>query len=233
MRLVTWNLGHRLDGGHNADDVVTALAALEPDIVILTGRLPGPARRPFLESLAGLGLKHQLAPEPGRHDSHALVASRIELVPGSLEPGATGDPLPPNMLHAYAPTGVLDVLGMTRPMSGRRPARRRGGWERVLRAATSLKHRRAILIGDFADDDRANGNDHLRQLIDAGWKHAVPAEGASYRMPSKEAVQLDHAFLSPSIQNIETRYALTVAGFRLTGTKDSLSTQPVLVVDVK
>jgi len=233
MRLVTWNLGHRLDGGHNADDVVTALAALEPDIVILTGSLPGPARRSFLESLAGLGLKHQLAPEPGQHGSHALVASRVELVPGLLKSGATGDPLPPNMLHAYAPIGVLDVLGITSPMSGSRPARRRAGWEWVLRAASTLKHRRAILIGDFEVDDRADGSDHLRQLIDAGWKHAVPAAGASYSTASSEAVRLDHAFLSPSIQNIDTRYALTVAGFRLTGTRDSLSNQPVLVVDVK
>src|SRR5512147_453201 len=125
MRLVTWNLGHRLDGGHAPDDVVTALAALEPDIVILTGRLSGPARRSFLESLAGLGLKQQLAPETEPHGSHALIASRIELVPGLLESGATRDPLPPNMLHAYAPAGVLDVLGMTSPNNGSRPARRR------------------------------------------------------------------------------------------------------------
>ena len=200
MRLVTWNLGHRLDGGHTPDDVVTALAALEPDIAILTGSLPGPARRSFLESLAGLGLKHQLAPEPGQPGSDALVASRVELVPGLLESRTTRDPLPPNLLHAYAPTGVLDVLGMTRPMSGVPSARRRSGWESVLRAAATLKHRRAILIGDFAVDERADRNDHLRQLIDAGWKHAVPAEGASYRTGSSATVALDHAFLSPSIQ---------------------------------
>jgi hypothetical protein len=96
-----------------------------------------------------------------------------------------------------------------------------------------MKHRRAILIGDFVADDPADGNDHLRQLIDAGWQHAVPAAGAHYRTAGSETVRLDHAFLSPSIQNIDTRYALTVAGFRLTGTKDSLSAQPVLVVDVK
>ena len=43
MRQVTWNLGQRLNGGHAPDDVITALAALEPDIVILTEHLPGPA----------------------------------------------------------------------------------------------------------------------------------------------------------------------------------------------
>jgi hypothetical protein len=233
MRLVTWNLGHRLNGGHAPDNVITALAALEPDIVILTERLPGPARRSFLGSLAGLGLKHHLAPMPGQHSSHVLVASRFELVPGLLKADATHDQLPPNMLHAYTPTGVLDVMGMTSPDSGSLPARRRARWERLVSAATTLKHRRAVLIGDFDFGERADCNDHLRQLIDAGWKHAVPADGASYRMASDDAGRLDHAFLSPSVQRIDTRYALTAAGFRISGTKDSLSCQPVLVVDLK
>ena len=233
MRLVTWNLGHRLNGGHAPDNVITALAALEPDIVILTERLPGPARRSFLGSLAGLGLKHQLATKPGLHSSHVLVVSRLELVPGSLKAGATHDHLPPNMLHAYAPTGALDVLGMTGHDPGSQPASRRAGWAWLVSAATTLKHRRAVLIGDFDADERADGIVHLRQLIDAGWKHAVPADGASYRTASSDAGRLDHAFLSPSMQKIDARYALTAAGFRLSGTKDSLSIQPVLVVDLK
>ena len=107
MRLVTWNLGLRLNGGHAPDDVFTALAALEPDIIILTEHLSGPARKSFLASLADLGLTHQLAAAPVQHGSHVLIASRLELEPGQLKNGATRDQPPPNMLHAYAPSGVL------------------------------------------------------------------------------------------------------------------------------
>jgi hypothetical protein len=236
MRLVTWNLGHRLDGGHAPDDAITALAALEPDIVILTEHLPGPARRSFLASLAGVGLTHQLSPTPAQHGGHALIASRLELVPGSLQARASRDRLPPDVLHAYAPTGILDVLGMRRPEPGSPPARRHAGWQWLLRAAHALRHRRAILVGDFdvgADGDRVDGVDHLRHLTDAGWRHAVPAEGAAYPATSGDAGRLDHAFLSPSVQQVDARYALAAAGLRLTGSKESLAVQPVLVVDLQ
>jgi hypothetical protein len=236
MRLVTWNLDHRLDGGHVPVNVITALTALEPDVVILTERLPDPARRSFLAALAGIGLTHRLAPTPGTHRSHVLIVSRLKLVPGLLEVDTDRDPTPPDMLHAYAPTGVLDVLRMRNANSRSRPNVRRAYWDWLVRAAQTLKHRRAILIGDFdvdADDERAGGMDLLRHLTDTGWQHAVPADGACYRMANGDAGRLDHAFLSPSIRKIDARYALAAAGFRLAGTKESLSDQPVLVVDLQ
>jgi hypothetical protein len=236
MRLVTWNLGQRLNGGHAPDDVITALATLEPDIVILTERLPGPARKSFLASLAGLGLRHQLAPTPVRRGDHVLIASRLELVPGSLRADAACDDLPSNMLHAYAPTGVLDVVGLRSAGPGSQPAMRRARWESLFRTARTLRHRRAILIGDFdvdANDAEADGVDHLRQLTDAGWRHAVPTGGSGYPTSRADEGKLDHAFLSPSMQQIDARYTLAAAGFRLTGTDKSLSAQPVLVVDLQ
>jgi hypothetical protein len=236
MRLVTWNLGQRPNGGHAPDDVITALATLEPDIVILTERLPGPARRSFLASLAGLGLTHQLAPTPVQRGDHVLIASRLDLVPGSMRAHTACDDLPSNMLHAYAPTGALDVVGLRSADPGSRPATRRARWESLFRAARTLRHRRAILIGDFdvdAGDAQADGIDHLRQLTDAGWRHAVPTGGSGYPTARADEGKLDHAFLSPSMQQIDARYTLAVAGFRLTGTKESLSAQPVLVVDLQ
>jgi hypothetical protein len=236
MRLVTWNLGQRLNGGHAADDAITALATLEPDIVILSERLPHPDRRSFLSSLAGLGLTHQLAPTRVPHGGHVIIASRLELVPGLLEASETGDRAPSNMLHAYTPSGVLDVLGLRSPDAASRPITRRACREWLARAAAALKHRRAILIGDFAlqaDDERTDGVDHLRHLTDAGWKHAVPSEGGGYPTANGAAGRLDHAFLSPSVQQIDARYALAAAGFRLAGTKQSPSDQPVLIVDLQ
>jgi hypothetical protein len=236
MRLLTWNLGHQLNGRRAPDDVIPALAALEPDIVILTERLPAQARESFLASLAGLGLKHQLAPAAARNGDHVLIASRLKLVPGLLKARKTRDQAPQNMLHAYAPDGVLDVLGLRGPDPGSPPTTRRACWEWLISAASALKNRRAILIGDFdvaGDGGRSGGIDHLTQLIDAGWRRAVPTEGAGYPASNGAAGGLDHAFLSPSIQQINARYALAAAGFRLAGTKESPSAQPVLVVDLQ
>jgi hypothetical protein len=235
MRLLTWNLGHRLNGGHAPDEVITALATLEPDILILTGRVAEPARKSLLASISGLGLTHQLVPASTSHGDHVLVASRLELLPGLLGEPEIGDDLPRNMLHAYAPSGVLDVLSLGSPDPGDRPTARRACWQWLFRAAATLKHRRAVLIGDFdveANGEPADGIDHLRQLIDAGWKHAAPSEGAAYTTANGGG-RLDHAFLSPSVQQIDARYALAAAGFRLSGAKGSPSAQPVLVVDLQ
>lgn len=236
MRLVTWNLGHRQSGGHAPNDVITALAALEPDIVLLTECLPGPARTAFLASLASLGLTHQLAPTAAQHGGQVRIASRLELVPGRLKPRASRAQPPPHVLHAYAPSGVLDVLGLRRPESSSAQTTRRACWAWLARAAATLKQRRAILIGNFdvdSNDERADGADHLRQLTNAGWKHAVPTDGAGYPTASGDAARLDHAFLSPSVQQVNARYAIAAAGVRLTGTTDSPSPQPVLVVDLQ
>jgi hypothetical protein len=74
---------------------------------------------------------------------------------------------------------------------------------------------------------------HLQRLTNDGWRHAVPADGAAYWTTGGQATRLDHAFLSPSIQPIDVRYALEAAGLRLAGTRDSLSEQPALVVDLQ
>lgn len=234
MRLVTWNIDH-LDADHSPDRIVAALSALEPDIAILTGLVPGPARDALLPALASVGLAYRLAPDPGRRNGHALAASRLELLPGSLGDAANRERTPANVMHAFAPTGLLDVLEISVPDRASRPAGLRKCWDWLLQAATTLKHRRAVLVGTFGPD-AANDDailDPMRRLADEGWHHAMPALGAVHSGAARETAWLDHAFLSPSLQRIDARYALEAAGLRLAGTKDSPSERPALVVDLQ
>lgn len=236
MRLVTWNLGHRPNGTHRTDRLVTALAALAPDIAILVDPTPGADRGPLLAALAGIGLGHQLATQPGPHDGRILLASRLDMVLGSLDADAEGHAVPSSVLHAYAPTGTLDVLGLRIRGCGRRHASRAACWNWLQHAASTLKRRRAILVGDFENDaahDAPGTKQHLRHFMDEGWQHAVPAERGAYARADGDSLHLDHAFLSPSVQRIDARYALEAAGLRLAGSKDSLSERPALVVDVQ
>jgi hypothetical protein len=237
MRLVTWNLGHPLDGCHAIDAVMMALSALEPDVAILTAHLAGPAHPSFLLSLAGVGLTHQLPATKGQRGHHVVIASRLELRAGSLGADLRDDrSRPPNALHAYAPAGLLDGLGVRSPAAGGRAVRRRGDWPWLVRAATAMKDRRAVLIGDFdavAGGERADAAAPLRHFSAEGWTHAVPADGASYHAASGQPSRLDHAYLSPSLNKIDARYAVAAAGFRLSGSRDALSDQPALVVDLQ
>lgn len=236
MRLVTWKIGHRSNGHDSPDGVVEALSALEPDMVVLAESLPAPARRDLLTALAAIGLEHQFAPQAEQQQRPMLIASRMELVRGDLEDGTNGCRRPPNVLHAYAPGGGLDVLGLRIPEPGTSASTRHDSWEWLLHAAAALKHRRAVLVGDFELDlshDHAATQHQLRRFTSDGWQRAVQADGADYRTSGDEAVRLDHAFLSPSVQRIDARYALAAAGFRLAGSKDSIARQPALVVDLQ
>ncbi len=236
MRLVTWKPGPGLEGGSVSDNVITALKDLEADVVILTQHLTADARRSLLASLADIGLMHQLAPTPRRNGGDVLIASRLKLEPGRREASAIGDHPPVNMLHAYAPSGLLDVLGLEASGSRSRPEARRAGWEWLMRAAGSLKDRRAVLIGSFdvdVHDEQTGDIDHLRYLIGSGWKHAVPASGASYPILNGDPGTHDEAFLSPSLQKINSRYVLPEADCRGGGTKAQQSRQPALVVDLQ
>jgi hypothetical protein len=236
MRLVTWKLGHRPDKTDSPDGVIEALIALEPDMVVLAERLPLTARRKIHAALAAVGLKHQLAPPSGPHQRQMLVACRFELIPGELKDGTNGCRRPPSVMHAYAPSSGLDVLGLRIPDCGTSPSTRHESWEWLLHAAAALKHRHAVLVGDFevaAGHDHAATQHQLRRFMGDGWQRAVQAEVADYRKTGKEAVRLDHAFLSPSIQRIDARYALAAGEIRLAGSRNSLSNQPALVIDLQ
>jgi hypothetical protein len=236
MRLVTWKLGHHLDGHDSPDGVIEALTALEPDIAILAERLPRASRQKLLGALATIGLEHQLAPTAGQHEHRMLIASRMELVPGMLDNGTNGFRRPPGVLHAYAPKGGLDVLGLRMSDSGTRASNRQDSWQWLLHAAVALKHRRAVILGDFELDvrhDHAAAQQQLRPFLGEGWQRAVQADGSDYCTSGDSALRLDHAFLSPSIQRIDARYALAAGGIRLAGSKDAVSAQPALVIDLQ
>lgn len=236
MRLVTWKLGHHLDGHDSPERVIEALTALEPDIAILAERLPRAVRQKLLTALAAIGLQHQLAPSAGQHEHRMLIASRMELVPGMLDVDMNGSRRPPGVLHAYVPGGGLDVLGLRMSDSGTRASNRQDSWQWLLHAAAVLKHRRAVILGDFELDvhhDHATAQQQLRPFLGEGWQRAVQADGSDYCTTGDSALRLDHAFLSPSMQRIDARYALAAGGIRLAGSKDAISAQPALVIDLQ
>lgn len=235
MRLVTWNLGHRRNGNRRPDRFVAALGALEPDIAVLVDRTPGDASSELLAALADIGLKHQLRGEPDTRGAQVLLCSRLEMVPGSLDTGSAGV-MPADALHAYSPTGLLDVVSLPRCRHDSQPATHATCWNWLLEATATLKQRRSIVFGDLQDDptDTDAGSSHpVRHFIRQGWQHAMPTEGASYSTTGGRALVVDHAFLSPSLQRIDAHYAMGAAGFRLAGSKDSLSDRPALVVDLQ
>lgn len=235
MRLVTWSLGHRRNGDHCPDGMVAALTELDPDIAIVTDHARRAARTPLLAALARAGLRHCLATAPGPHRGSMLLASRRELEPGTLDARGDGAPMRPNLLHVRAPAGALEVIGLSIHDCGDEPGARAACWDWLRRAATLLRQRRAVLIGNFAPGTAGPPNGDAQQfrgLVHQGWQCALPASGPS-APAGGGTLRLDQALLSPSVQRIDARYALAAAGLRLSGAQGSPSEQPVLVVDVQ
>ena len=109
MRLVTWNLGQRRNGKRRPDRLVAALASIEPDIVVLVDRTPGTATQQLCAALARIGLGRQVTPDPGASDRRVVVASRMQLEPGSRGEGTAGH-ASSDALHVHVPAGTLDLV---------------------------------------------------------------------------------------------------------------------------
>jgi hypothetical protein len=119
-----------------------------------------------------MGLRHQQTGEPDANDEQVLLASRLELVQGSLETD-THEDMPSSMrlrTHRH-----LDVISLRIAAAAAGPARE-ACWNWLIQAASTLKHRRNHDQG-FETDPRSTSpaaasaaQIHQRRL-----QHAVPA----------------------------------------------------------
>lgn len=236
MRLVTWNLNHRTHQKRIPAAVVDALAALEPDLVVLTEYVHGPARASFLEALAGAGLGHHALSVPTPGENHVLIAARAPLERGDILAPSIAPAVPSNALHVRSAALGVDVLGMRLPDYSRAPATRRACWDWILATADAAKDRPFVILGDLNTDPaypRSRCGDRIVMLVDQGWHHALPAEGDSYWGPGGAARRLDHAFVTPHFTVTAATYVASVDGHLLGGRgPQALSDHAALVVDL-
>jgi hypothetical protein len=234
MRLVTWNLGHRQNGHRRPARLVTALMAIEPDIVVLVDRTPGSAARQLLDALGDAGLVHRHMTGLPASEGVVLLASSTTVEPGVFGADAA-EAMPSAVVHAYLPSGNLDVVSIR--TRGRREigSTQEERWVALLRSASALKQRRTILVGEFGGCGGAatGAPPVICRVIADGWHHALPAEGARYTAAGDHDLCADHAFLSPLLRQVDVRCPLEAGGQRLAGRPDALSDRPPLVVDLQ
>ncbi len=176
-----------------------AIASVGPDLVVLTGYVPGPGHDRFLAELEAVGLAHALWTERVAGQNSVLIAARTPLVPGGFRATTGDESFPSNVLHACLPDDGVEVLGVRIPDYSRLLALKRVCWDWVLEAADVLRSRRSIILGDFNTDPSssiARCGDRITRLVEKGWMHASPETGSSYVGPGGASVCIDHAFLS-------------------------------------
>lgn len=212
MRIVSWNLNHRAARRSIPAWVAESLAAVRPDVAILTEYVPGLDHDRFCSELTALGLPFISASEFVQGNNSVLIGTREEHSPGPMKAPPIYESIPPNVLHVVLGGSGLNVLGIRIPDFSKAEFRhlKRPTWNWLLNVAAELQPSRAVIAGDLntALGDRASTcGGCLEQMASSSWTHAIPPAGSSwYSSKGGPGRRIDHAFASPSLRVVRAEY---------------------------
>jgi endonuclease/exonuclease/phosphatase family metal-dependent hydrolase len=236
MKLLTWNVNHRIREKPIPDTMAEALASLSPDVIVLTEYVPGPSREKFLSELKSQGYAHkELSHENGEKtgQNHILIASRTPLEKLTIDPPALAPAFPYNVLKVHVEKPGVDILGlrMPTPLSA---TEKNACWDWIEETARGMRDRPSVILGDFNNDtcrSGANGRIRFDHLTENGWERA-PATGISWWADKGTSEgRLDHAFLSRHFTDIKAEYKPEYGPYVFARKPGALSDHAVLVVD--
>ena len=224
MRLLTWNIAHRVK--EDPRRMAKGLLSLDPDVIVLTEYRPEPAisRKIFLEELGSNGFSAPLISQGSKEQNLILIIAKTHLEEGDIKaPVITvtnrlgkkqeATALPSNVLHVKAPEWGFDIIGIRIPDYSKQDRLRRACWDWLLETTTKIRNEPFVILGDFnADRDPLKSPAYyctcLEKLVTDGWQHAQPETGSSHvtHVGGWEK-RLDHIFLSGhfSFRNPEFR----------------------------
>jgi endonuclease/exonuclease/phosphatase family metal-dependent hydrolase len=248
MRIIGWNINHRSRARKISNQLVPAIEALAPDVLVLTECAHNDSRAPFLDALRALGLKHILTSDPrvdkkNRPENNVLVAARSLLERGDIHEAVQPDlerlapSLPSNLLHVRLPDDGFELLGLRVPDYSKQPKVRRACWEWLLDTAAKVRDRPFVLVGDFNTDstyDHSKCGDCIGRLKDSGWcHHQFPENPPSYRTPHGHEVCIDHCFVTAHFDLQCTSYVAQEGAHVLFAPKGALSDHAALRVELR
>lgn len=214
MRIVAWNIRW---GGKDRPAIARAVAALNPDVAILTEYRPAGRRGDLVEDFTQLGWPHHLLVHEtampdldlGRKPKKngILAVARVPIEPGDI----SGPPdRPASWLHLRVPSHDIEIAGV-RLLVGKKLGRRglSAQWAWLTSTAASVARRRLLVVGDLNTSRPKAGvrprkggpEEALVKLLAAGWRDVafdLDPVGKSFWAKGKETgVRIDYALASP------------------------------------
>ena len=236
MRILAWNINHRIREKVIPDQMIEAIVSLGPDVIVLTEYVHGPSRNAFLGKLADHGLCHWRVSECRKRENHVLVASRTAIEQGTIRAPEIAPSVPSNVLHVCLRDEGVEILGIRVPDYSKDPKTKRACWNWIIETAKSVKDRPFVMIGDFNTDPKyppSRCGDCISTLVAEGWQLASPADRASFWTLGGHAVCIDHAFVSGLLRVDGTCYVTKRDGHVFAGKEPgALSDHAALLVDI-
>jgi len=238
MKFLTWNVSKKRPHPDTPYEMADALAALNPDVIVLTEYPLGPSHKPFLERLTSHGFTSMKISEGNGHIPHTMIVSKLAFKPtGNQEPKTLPPPLASSVLGVHLANPDIEILGLSVPVP-LETATLRSCHEWIAKTASSAVKCPSVILGDFnldpRDSARDQGMDLLRRLMYQGWTHALPPRGVSW-WPERGSSgrSLDHAFLSPHFDVHAMEYITQSRPYVFTHGERAMSDHAVLLVDAE
>jgi endonuclease/exonuclease/phosphatase family metal-dependent hydrolase len=238
MKILTWNINHRISKKKIPREMAEALASLSPDIIVLTEYVEGPSHNQFLADLKSEGFSYWRLSEYKERQNRIFIASRMPLGDGnSKAPTDIIEAVPCNVLHVTIPQIELNVLGLRMPLP-MNPQQKKEWWDWVTTTARKSQKNRFIILGDFNTELTSkgpNGAVRLLNLAENGWQHASPVTGGSWWLCRDDIIyehRLDHAFFSKHFTLRSSEYIIENGKYIFAKKPGAMSDHAVLLVDV-
>jgi len=236
IRIVSWNLNHRVGMTRFRPEAVDAAIALKADVLCFNEYFAQNNAKHFESRLAEGGWVHQIvSPPTSERANRVLIAARMPIQRDRLKLPKFDQQFPANILSVRLPEPGLRLLALRVPWYAT-AALRTQSWDWIESAAVALGVDAAIIIGDLnvpLEPRIKKAANPLRRLQDRGWTLATPAKTSSYFSHRGARSTLDHLFHTASVAVTRASFVECAGGHVLAGTPEALSDHAALVADVR
>ena len=235
MRIIAWNVNHRTRAREIPPALTQGLAALSPDVVVLTEYVPGTDHETMCARFGALGFPFVHMSTLSAGHNQVVIASRSASHRGNIRLGKPAPNAECNFLHVHLQAEDMDIVGFRVP-AYKNADHKDAYWRRFEARVRPLAEHRIVMAGDFNTHPgrkRCVGAEALHRLQRIGWQVETPAEGGSYYSRKGKQTPIDHALVGRSLRVRGARYVRAHAGYVFAGVnEDALSDHAVLEFEI-
>lgn len=221
MRIAAWNIGHKASKKAIHPNLVSAVTALDVEVVTFNEFVDGPGRGAFRAELDDAGFGHQIVSLTRDRHNQILIASKWPMWAGDLQPPQFDGSAISNFLHVVFPASRLELIGLRVPAYEKKRAEMTPYLADLARCLDGAGDRALVVAGDFNLDPFAGfplGAGPVDWPTCPGLTVHEPGEGWSFSFSDGTGTsRIDHVAASAHVHVDDVRYVTEAGGIPLAG----------------